>query len=78
MPDIEEHSVEFYILGDVDKLEEIEGVKDKEFDGRHWQTWVDLDELPRINIKPETLTSKILEGYKNGFAGETEYVGEIQ
>ena len=78
LPEIDEHSVEFFILGQVDKFEEIEGIKDEEFDGRHWQTWVDINKLSKINIKPKSLTKKILENYKNGFSGETEYVGVIE
>lgn len=78
LPEIDEHSIEFFILGDVDKFEEIEGIKDEEFDGRHWQTWVDINKLPQINIKPKTLTENILASYKNGFSNDTEYVGIIE
>lgn len=78
LPEIDEHSVEFFILGKVDKFEEIEGIKDEEFDGRHWQTWVDINKLSEINIKPKTLTEKILTNYKNGFSNDTEYVGMIE
>ena len=78
LPEIDEHSIEFFILGEVDKFEEIEGIKDKEFEGKHWQTWVDINKLSEINIKPKNLTSKILESYKNGFTSDTEYVGIIE
>ena len=78
LPEIDEHSIEFFILGEVDKFEEIEGIKDEEFDGRHWQTWVDINKLSGINIKPKTLTEKILANYKNGFSNDTEYVGVIE
>lgn len=60
------------------ETEEIEGIKDEEFDGRHWQTWVDVNKLSEINIKPKTLTEKILASYKNGFSNDTEYVGVIE
>lgn len=78
LPEIDEHSVEFYILGNVNKFEEIEGIKDEEFNGRHWQTWVDLDKLSKINIKPKSLTEKIIKSYKKGFSNGTEYVGVIE
>lgn len=78
LPEIDEHSIEFFILGDVDKFEEIEGIKDEEFDGKHWQTWVNMNKLSQINIKPRTLTEKILTSYQNGFSDDTEYVGVIE
>lgn len=78
LPEIDEHSVEFYILGNVNKFEEIEGIKDEEFNGRHWQTWVDLDKLSKINIKPKLLTEKIIKNYREGFTNGTEYVGVIE
>lgn len=78
LPEIDEHSIEFFILGEVDKFEEIEGIKDEEFDGRHWQTWVDINKLSKINIKPKTLTEKMLVNYKSGFSNDTEYVGVIE
>jgi len=78
LPEIDEHSIEFFILGEVDKFEEIERIKDEEFDGRHWQTWVDINKLSEINIKPKTLTEKILANYKNGFSKDTEYVEVIE
>jgi len=78
LPEIDEHSIEFFILGEVDKFEEIEGIKDEEFDGKHWQTWVDINKLSQINIKPKTLTEKILASYKNGFSDDTGYVAMIE
>ncbi len=75
-PGEDEHSVEFYILGDVDKFTEIEGKKDVQFGGKHWQTWLGLDKLPE-NIFPRTLTSKLLEDYRHGFPMQGEYLGEI-
>ena len=76
-PEENEHSVEFYILGEIDKFKEIDGIKDEEFDGRHWQTWIPLEKLTETNIKPETLTSQLLEDYQNGFSEGTRYIGEI-
>lgn len=76
-PEENEHSVEFYILGEIDRFEEIDGFKDKEFEGRHWQTWVALKKLAEIDIKPETLTSQLLKDYQNDFSEGTRYIGEI-
>lgn len=77
LPEADEHSVEFYILGDIDKFAEIEGVKDEEFQGKHWQTWVPLDKLSEINLKPKTLVPKLLEDYTTNFQDGTKYLGII-
>lgn len=71
-----EHSLELFILGDINKFEEIEGRPDPEFDGRKWPTWLDLNNLPK-NLHPKPLTQKILEDYKNGFPNQGEYVGRM-
>lgn len=75
-PAEDEHSVEFYILGDIDRFEEIEGKIDPEYEESHHQTWVDLNNLPD-NILPKTLTSILLDDYKNGFPRQGIYLGEI-
>ena len=76
-PEENEHSLELYILGDIDKFEEIEGIKDKEFNGSHWQTWVGLNKLPKLDIRPKNLTNQLIADYQNGFLGETKYLEEI-
>lgn len=76
-PKENEHSLELYVLGEIDKFEEIEGVKDRQFDGNHWQTWVDLDRLHELDIRPKNLTSQLIADYQNQFSGETKYLGEI-
>jgi len=76
-PEQNEHSVELYVLGDIDKFEEIEGIKDKEFGGNHWQTWVDLDRLLKLDIRPKNLTSQLIADYQNGFSDKTKYLEEI-
>ncbi|HUV71669.1 MAG TPA: NUDIX domain-containing protein [Clostridia bacterium] len=78
LPQENEHSVEFYILGEVDKFKEIDGIKDEEYEGRHWQSWIDLKDLPKTEIKPETLTEQLLKDYKNGFKEGTKYLGQIK
>jgi len=76
-PEKDEHSVELYILGDIDKFEELEGLKEAEFGDNHWQTWIDLDGLENIDVRPKGLVKQIVEDYKNNFSGETKYLGEI-
>ncbi len=71
-----EHSVELFILGDINKFEEIEGRPDPEDDGKKWPTWLDIKNLPD-NLYPKPLTKKIYEDYKNGFPNVGEYVGRM-
>jgi len=76
-PDMDEHSIELYILGDIDKFKEVEGLRDKEFDGDHWQTWVDLDKLQNIDVRPKNLVKQIIKDHKKGFKIGVIYLGEI-
>ena len=77
-PEEEEHSIELYILGDVDKTSEIEGFRDKEFDGDHWQTWVDLKDIEKLDVRPKGLIRQILKDYKDIFKRVGAiYLGEI-
>ena len=75
-PEEDEHSIEFYILGDINKFEEVEGVVDEEFAGLHYQTWVGMDNLPE-NILPKSLTVTLKDDYKNGFPRQGEYLGSL-
>ncbi|MCH7640902.1 NUDIX domain-containing protein [Patescibacteria group bacterium] len=77
VPDIGEHSLELYILGDIDKFKEVEGLKDPEDGGNHWQTWVDLKKLKAIDVRPRGLVEKLLDDYKKGFKGGIGYIGEV-
>lgn len=77
LPEENEHSLELFILGQVDaSVESLEKKVDDEFDGHKWLTWLDLDSLPP-NLKPASLTTKLLEDYRNGFQVQGEYVGEL-
>lgn len=76
-PEIGEHSVEIYILGDIDKFREVEGLEDDEFGGNHWQTWVDLDKLEEIDVRPKSLAGHIVRGYRSGFKDDCRYLGKI-
>ena len=73
----DEHSIELYVLGDINKMEEIEGLRDNEFGDDHWQTWVDLKNLGKIDVKPKGLVKQILKDYKSGFKQGAIYLGEI-
>src|SRR3989344_6058107 len=75
-PEDNEHSLELYILGDINKFEGIEGRPDPEFDGKKWPVWLDMDKLPD-NLYPKSLSKKLVEEYKAGFPKEGEYIGEI-
>lgn len=76
LKDRDEHSLELFILGDVDKFEEIEKRPDEEYGGKKWPTWQPLNGLPE-NLYPKPLVKKLLKDYKKGFPGEGEYVGRM-
>lgn len=76
-PEENEHSLELYILGDIDKFKEIEGIKDRKLGGNYWQTWVDLDRLHKLDVRPKNLTNQLITDYQNHFLGEAKYLGEI-
>lgn len=71
-----EHSLELFILGDINKFMEIDERPDPEYEGKKWPKWLDLDNLPD-NLYPKPLTKKLLEDYKAGFPREGEYVGRM-
>ena len=73
----DDHSIEIYIKGDIDKFKEIEGMLDYEFDGNHRQTWVSLDKLKNLDVRPMELIDRLLRDYKNGFNIQVSYLGEI-
>lgn len=77
-PEINEHSLELFILGDIDKFEEIEGIIDGEPGKHQWQTWVELKKLKKLNVKPKGLTEQLLNDYRQGFPIWAEYLGEIE
>lgn len=75
-PEDNEHSLELYILGDINKFDGVEGRPDPEFDGKKWPVWLDMDNLPD-NLYPKSLSKRLVEEYKAGFPKEGEYIGEI-
>lgn len=72
-----EHSLELFVLGDIDKFKEVEGILDEETNGDHYQTWLELDKLESCNVKPKSLVKKLLEDYKKGFSNTIDYIGKI-
>lgn len=76
-PEIDEHSIEIYIKGDIDKFEEVEGMLDDEFDGNHWQTWISLNKLKDLDVRPKKLINKLIKDYRSGFNVQASYLGEI-
>ena len=77
-PTENEHSVELFILGNLSRYDNFEGLKDPEHpDGSVWLTWLDLDNLPG-NLLPNDLTKKLLIDFNNGFPKEGEYIREIE
>ena len=71
-----EHSLELFILGDINKFMEIDERPDPEYEGKKWPKWLDLDNLPD-NLYPKPLTKKLLEDHKAGFPREGEYIGRM-
>lgn len=75
-PEKDEHSLELFILGDVNKYEELEHYLDPEHGDKKWSTWIDINKLPD-NLFPKALTKKLQEDYKKGFTSSGKYVGRM-
>lgn len=76
-PEKNEHSVELFILGEIDKFEELEHLFDPEHPDKDvWCTWLDINNLPD-NLLPHPLSEKLVKDYKNGFPNQGEYVEEM-
>jgi ADP-ribose pyrophosphatase YjhB (NUDIX family) len=72
-----EHSVELFVLGDINKFEELEHYLDPQHPNKDvWCTWLDINNLPD-NLFPHALSKKILADYKNNFPREGEYIGRM-
>lgn len=76
-PDNGEQNVELFILGNINKFEELEHHLDPQHKDSHvWLTWLDIENLPK-NLFPKTLNKRLFDDYKNGFPNAGEYVGKI-
>jgi ADP-ribose pyrophosphatase YjhB (NUDIX family) len=72
-----EHNVEFFILGELDKYDGLERWMDPEHpDNDVWCTWLDINNLPD-NLWPHPLSKKLVEDYKNNFPNQGEYIGRM-
>lgn len=76
-PEVDEHSLELYVKGDINKFEEVEGALDDEFDGNHWQTWISINKLKDLDVRPKKLLNNLIKDYKQGFKDQISYLGEI-
>lgn len=76
-PEDNEHSLEIFILGDIDKFKEIDGIIDQEYKDTHKEVWLDLDTLENQDIRPKNLVKRILEDYRSGFTNPIGYLGVI-
>ena len=76
--DNNEQNLELFILGDINKFEELEHKLDLQHDdGSMWLTWLDINNLPD-SLYPKQLSKKLLEDYKNNFPNAGEYVGKME
>jgi ADP-ribose pyrophosphatase YjhB (NUDIX family) len=76
LKDKNEHSLELFVLGSINKFKEIEGKPDPEYGGKKWPTWLDINKLPN-NLYPRPLSKKLLDDYKKGFPNAGEYIGRM-
>lgn len=76
LPEENEHSLELFILGHINKFEEVEGKRDPQHDGNLWATWLDINNLPD-NLYPKALSEKLKRDYASGFSVGGEYVGRL-
>ncbi len=70
------HSVELFLLGDINKFDELEGRKDPGSGGKNWTTWRSIYNLPP-NVYPTRLSQRLVEDYINNFPNQGEYIGNI-
>jgi len=76
-PKDDEHSLELFILGDINKTEGLEKLADSQHpDGSVWLTWLDMNQLPD-NLYPQTLSERLLKDFQGGFPQQGEYIGKI-
>ncbi len=73
----EEHNLELYILGKVDKIQTDKNPDDPDPHDNHEFRWLGIAELPE-NLYPKELTKKLVEDFKKGFPGQGEYLGAME
>ncbi|KKR09582.1 MAG: hypothetical protein A3D24_04555 [Candidatus Blackburnbacteria bacterium RIFCSPHIGHO2_02_FULL_39_13] len=72
----DEHSIEFYMLGEIDKTDGIEEKIDEEYPDFHKQVWVELNNLPS-NLYPKSLSKKLKKDFEQNFPEQGQYLGPI-
>lgn len=73
----EGHSLELFVLGDINKYKALEKRLDPQhIDNSVWLTWIDIKHLPN-NLFPKTLSNKLLKDFQEGFPKQGEYIGEV-
>ncbi|MDQ6984875.1 MAG: NUDIX domain-containing protein [Candidatus Dojkabacteria bacterium] len=77
LPEKNEHSLELFILGKLNNYDDLEERTDPEYNNEHIFRFINIEELP-VELYPQDLTKRIVEGFKNGFEGiKGEYVGNL-
>lgn len=72
-----EQNLELFILGNINKFEELEHKLDSQHeDSSVWLTWLNINNLPD-NLYPKQLTKKLVEDYNNNFSEAGMYVGKL-
>ncbi len=73
-----EHSVEFYILGTINKFLELDHQTERDhLEGDRRMEWKDLANLPD-NLYPKELVPILKKDFKEGFKRQGVYVGKIK
>ncbi len=73
-----EQSLELFILGDINKFEELEHYFDTQHpEGDVWCTWLDINNLPN-NLLPNPLSHKLYQDYLSSFPTSGEYLGNLE
>ncbi len=76
-PDDKEHSLELFVLGELDNYKIKKNKDDPDYKENHEYVWIDINKLPK-NLYPVTLTSKLISNFHDGFPNQGEYLGAIK
>lgn len=77
IPNDEEHSLELFILGEIDQYEVAQNPNNPDPKPNHEFKWVDIDQLPD-NLYPVTLTPKLIKDFHAVFPNQGEYLGAVK
>jgi ADP-ribose pyrophosphatase YjhB (NUDIX family) len=73
-----EHSIEYFLLGTIDRYHELEHHADPQHPTTQYQSWIPINSLPDIIIYPSELTPILLADAHSGFSSDTKYLGRMQ